>query len=431
MLYTEQKNINPADIDVDAFMSHLVNDSFASLIEEARRDYTLWRSVGYYTESYLADKIFELLDVIVGKQKDALDPIERNQVLLICADANHTSAEKSKRLSRFAELEKDIDWASVSKRAAILAKALHRSAVVATIVVGDRMWEEYQIITRKFKVTDQNTIAQTALYVNSVNASLLLLNRALDHAMYLKMTDKPAIMLTRGHIKSAFPKIELFDEVVDSAVECLKYVGIFIAVVQKTISEQRNPYMLNDFTQDLVLMFNLIEKKGGPLTEKQVRDGVAEYSRDQELRERTVIWMQTYLTFDYIQKQLERPFAKKISDALKDGNLGRGKIIKLLKDNVSKSSRRTKVEAAFILDEIIKNTSGVTIAGVPVSTVRSYIVFTGDASDEVDHAKTAQLLRDVKLLPEDKVFTNKDQLQLKELAGIMRLTQSFSQSLTK
>lgn len=423
MLYEDpNKNIDAPSEDIDQLVAKLVGMKFEKLINDARSNYRSWMVNGYFTEIYLAGKLLELLQAVSQDGGAYIDPYERYQVVLICA-SKHTSEEKEQRLARYANLNKDIDWKSITGRAKVLALAMHRSAVIATLVVGDRLWEESKIIAKKNNLISQGAIAQTTLYVKSVHESIRQLLRAIRHATYLKVAGLPTILLTEGGAISYFPKVELYDEVIDSAVECLQLTGIFIPVVQKTITEQRNPFMLYAFTRDLTLLFGEIEKTGKILTEKQVRECVAEFARTIELKERAVVWMTNLVESEYVKKQLSRPFAQKIIAALNADRLGHGSISKILQERVARSTPRVRSEAAQVLHQVIE-VADATVAGVRINTVSNLIVW--DDQNNLDLDATVIALKQSKLLSDDYAFTNKDKLQLNELAEIIKSVRSFS-----
>lgn len=422
MLYDDPKNIEIESVDIDPIVATLVNTEFTALMKQVRADYRTWRTNGYFVEVYLAGKMLEFIKTICENGGEYVDPYQRYDIITICADPKKKPADIKKTLDTYVKLCADIDWGAVIDRAKTLKNALDRSAAVATIVIGDRLWEEYRIVAKKQNLISQNAIGQSVVYVKSVNETLRQLLRALRHATFLKITGLPTVLLTESGVKSYFPKVEVYDQVVDGAIECLNLTGIFIPVVQKTITEQRNPFMLYAFTQDLVLIFEAISKYGSKLTEEILRLEAGDYARVQELKDRTIIWMENLIASEYTKKQLSRPFAQKILTALNNGSLGRGSISKVLQERVAKSSPKVRREAAQVLQEVI-NQSTATVLGVRLSAVANAIIW--DDKNQYDQTATLVNMQASQLLPQNTTITNKDQLQLKELALIVSAMRSF------
>ncbi len=320
--------------EIDQMAGEVLSISDEKFLTLLKSDYQRAAKFVPELESYLANEI----NFILSENKENLDFVSPYEKYELIKKLSVSKAEKNKELSG---------------KSKIIIKGLERSAMIATKSAADRAIESFSIIKSRYDLKNKDIIAaksKKSLFVYDTMRELLA-TLAYIEAVTVGFTKMSRIK------KDALVSVEVIEGIVNTTIELFKEEGIFIPVVMKTLDEQKNPYILIQYAQDLVIIFDVIQERREKTTELDIRRKVADEARHEDLVDRTNKWIMILAEIEAAKEELATPLAKKISSYLEKGLLGSGKLYDTLKQRYDQTTKLQKARIRFIIYRLITTNS--------------------------------------------------------------------------
>lgn len=330
-----------SDSKINLLIGQIVSQDESELLKNVRDHYRDWEQNLILIENYFITQLREIVEQ-VSENVDDISPISRYYIVLSMAK-KMPNAEFENILKKYVKKTKDnFNLTSLQKRALIIIKGMHRSAMIYGLQWSDRIIEESKIIKHKFDIGNKDLLRAHYQSILLVHDTLRMYINQVEHVERISGGFEDIAVVSRE-----MPSTEVFEDLTSATIELFKLEGIFVPVVIKTLKDQENPYQLIIYAKDLLILYGLLQEKGAQLSEKQIRDRVAEEVRNDDLMDRFHNWLITMSEYNVKNNELNTPFAKKITNSLP--SLGSGKIIEALKSRVSLLSDSQKTRAKYAI----------------------------------------------------------------------------------
>lgn len=403
------------DENLNSLVGKIIQSNLDLLIKEVRANYSIWEEQLMYIESYLYIQLRELVEQVVT-DIDNVSPIGRYQILLAIASVKPDD-EIKKILKRYGkQLRTKVNPRDFQDRAKLIAKAMHRSALIYSMQWADRVIEESKIIAHKLDLNNKDVLRAHYQGILLVHDTLRMYLNQVEHAEIVSHEFEDKEVLARE-----MPSANIFNEIVEATVELFKTEGIFVPVVIKTLQDQENPYQLIIYAKDLLILYDLFQTYGPKLTEQKIRDRVAEEVRNDDLMDRFNNWLVYMAKLTVKREEFATPFAKKLKESLGRG-IGTGKIIAALKARSAALTPNQKESVRYIVGQTMLEETTL-IAGLAVGSWYLYL------SGNFEKTGSDNLPDLINYLKKNGILVNelsdRDRIKLKEITEILIFIRSL------
>lgn len=413
--YNSNSYYRYSEQEVDLLVGQIISQETTNLLKVVRRDYGSWEEQLIIIENYLIAQLRELVEQVVT-DVDNVSPIGRYQIILAIASTKPED-EVKKVLKRYGKrLNTSLNPHDYQDRAKLIAKVMHRSAMIYSLQWADRVIEESKIVNHKIDPNNRDIIRAHYESILLVHDTLRMYLNQVEHAELVSQQFEDKDILAKE-----MPSVEIFSELVGATIELLKNEGIFVPVVIETLKDQENPYQLIVYTKDLLILYDLLQEYGKKLTEQKIRDRVAEEVRNDDLMDRFNNWLVYMAELASKKEEFATPFAKKIKEAIKKG-LGTGKILQALQTRVVSLSAAQKERVQYIVAQSLLEEAN-QIAGLSVGSWFLQLSTNYEMTGNIDLTELLSYLKKSGYLAQDP--TERELVQVKELASIVQLIRSL------